>query len=168
MIRWYCLLWLLFWLITESYALWKFNVDWPCLVLYPCCAAGPGPSLVNHTHPRAAPLLHTPVCPVRFTEKISRNTVPANLLWEKKHCSDWKNKLKKTDYKISKQGCHKVSGLTRSRYGHRGMHGTLLTTDFYTSGRKWTREPGSGSMNPYRGLKTSNPFYVTMHPPTYG
>ena len=31
-------------------------------------------------------------------KKTSRNTIPANLLWEKKYCSDWKkNKLKKTD-----------------------------------------------------------------------
>jgi hypothetical protein len=56
---------------------------------------------------------------------------------------------------------HKVSGSMGSRYGV-AVHGTRLARDFYTSGRKWTREPGSGSTNPGRGSKVVNPFYVTM------
>ena len=43
-------------------------------------------------------------CPVRFAEKISRNTVPANLLWEKNIIPAEKNKLKKTNYKRSEHG----------------------------------------------------------------
>jgi hypothetical protein len=33
------------------------------------------------------------------------------------------------------------------------LRGTLLARDFYTSDRKWTREPGSGSTNLGRGSK---------------
>jgi hypothetical protein len=56
---------------------------------------------------------------------------------------------------------HKVSGSMGSRYGV-AVRRTLLARDFYTSGRKWTREPGSGSTNPGQGSKVVNPFYVTM------
>jgi hypothetical protein len=62
---------------------------------------------------------------------------------------------------IWKDHSHKVSGSMGSRYGV-AVRGTLLARDFYTSGRKWTREPGSGSTNLGRGSKVVNPFYVTM------
>ena len=42
---------------------------------------------------------------IRFAKKISRNTIPADLLWEK-NIFGWKNKLKKTDYKRSEHGIH--------------------------------------------------------------
>jgi len=61
----------------------------------------------------------------------------------------------------SREHSHKVSGSMRSRYGV-AERGTLPVRDFYTSGRKWTREPGSGSTNLGRGSKVVNPFYVTM------
>jgi len=41
--------------------------------------------------------------PVRFAEKTSQNIVLADLVWEKKYYSGWKNKLKITDYKRNKQ-----------------------------------------------------------------